>query len=255
MFAMKSAASAFFAALAFLTPVRVPERWWGGEAGLRGAPAFFPVVGALVGGAGAAVTFGLDHVLPPLPASVIVVLLLVAASAGLHMDGLADTADGLLSSRPRERVLEIMRDSHIGTMGVIAVVAVLLLKVALLASVGGSTRWRVVLLAPIAGRCALLLVMALFRYARAEGGLGTVFVASGRRAVLLSVWAVVFVLAAGWLCASLLGLVGACAGLGAALLFGWYVHRRIGGYTGDTLGATSELIEVIPCLVAAIWVA
>jgi adenosylcobinamide-GDP ribazoletransferase len=246
---------AFFAALTFLTPVRVPDAWTGGERGLRGAAPFFPIVGVLIGGVAAAVTFGVDRILPALPAAVIVVLWIVASSAGLHMDGLADTADGLFSSRPRERVLEIMRDSHIGTMGVIALVGVLLLKVALLSSIGGPDRWRLVLLAPIAGRCVLLLVMAVFPYARGEGGLGTVFRVQGRKAALQAIWAVVVLFAAGWLCASYRGLAIAGASLAGSLLLGWYIHRRIGGYTGDTLGATSELIEVLPFLVAAIWIA
>jgi adenosylcobinamide-GDP ribazoletransferase len=255
----------FFSALTFLTPVRVPARWCGGEKQLRGAPAFFPIVGVLIGGVAAAIVFGLDHILPLFPASVIAVLVMVGASAGLHMDGLADTADGLLSSRPRERVLEIMRDSHIGTMGVLAVAAVLLVKVSLLSSIAGSDtgtvsvalsgsdRWRLVLLAPIAGRCGLLLVMSLFPYARAEGGLATIFRSSGRRAALLTAWAVIVVFVAGWLFASYRGLVIAGAALAVALLFGWYTQRRIGGYTGDTLGATSELVEVLPFLVAVIW--
>lgn len=243
----------FLSALSFLTPLRVPQRWCGGERELGGAPVYFPVVGALIGGVVAAVVFGLDRVLPNLPASVIVVLLLAAASAGLHMDGLADTADGLFSARPRERVLEIMRDSHIGTMGVLAVVGVLLLKIGLLTAVDDSLRWRVVLLVPIAGRCAALLVMSLFPYARSEGGLATIFRCGRQRALLLSVWAIVFVFAAGWLCASYRGLAIAGASMAAALLFGWYVRCRVGGYTGDTLGATSELVEVVPFLVVAIW--
>ena len=243
----------FFSALTFLTPVRVPAGWCGGEKQLRGAPAFFPIVGVLIGGVAAAIVFGVDHILPLFPASVIAVLALVGASAGLHMDGLADTADGLLSSRPRERVLEIMRDSHIGTMGVLAVVAVLLLKVSLLASIADPDRWRLVLLAPIAGRCGLLVAMSLFPYARTEGGLATIFRSRGKRAALVSAWAVVVVFAAGWLCASYRGLVIAGASVALAVLFSWYTRRRIGGYTGDTLGATSELLEVLPFLIAAIW--
>ena len=245
--------SAFFSALTFLTPVRVPQSWTGGERGLRRAPVFFPIIGVAIGGVAAAVTFGLDHILPGLVATVIVVLWLVGSSAGLHMDGLADTADGLLSSRPRERVLEIMRDSHIGSMGVLAVVGVLLLKVASLTYVPGPDRWRLVFLAPIAGRCALLLVMSVFPYARKEGGLGTIFCVQGGKAALLAVWAGVVLFAAGWLLASYEGLVIAGVSLAGSLLLGWYVHRRIGGYTGDTLGATSELVEVLPFLVAVIW--
>lgn len=243
----------FFSALAFLTPVPIPESWCGGERGLRGAPVFFPVVGLVIGEVAALITFGIDQVLPALPASVFVVLALLVASAGLHMDGLADTADGLLSSRPRERVLEIMRDSHIGAMGVIAVVGVLLLKVALLSSIDGSTRWRMVLFAPVAGRCALLLVMSVFPYARQEGGLATVFQPGRRRAALLAVWSLAVLFVTGWLCASYRGLAIAGASLVGALLLGWYVRRRIGGFTGDTLGATSELIEILPFLAAAIW--
>jgi adenosylcobinamide-GDP ribazoletransferase len=243
----------FLSALSFLTPVRVPQRWCGGEQGLRGAPLWFPAVGALIGAAVAAIGYGLDQILPSVPASTITVLLLVAASAGLHLDGLADTADGLFSARPREQVLEIMRDSRIGTMGVLAVVGVLLLKTGLFTAVDESLRWRTVLLVPVAGRCAVLLVMSLFPYARPEGGLATVFRSGGRRAALLSVWAVIFVFAAGWLCASYRGVAAAGASIATALLFGWYVRRRVGGYTGDTLGATSELTEVIPFLVVAVW--
>ena len=243
----------FLAALAFLTPVRVPQAWAADETGLPSTPPFFPLVGVLIGGVGAAVTFGLDRILPSLPVAVLVVLWLVASSGGLHMDGLADTADGLLSCRPRGRVLEIMRDSHIGTMGVLAVTGVLLAKVALIASIAGPMRWRLVLLAPIAGRCALLLVMCVFPYARPEGGLGTVFQVCGRRAALLAAWAVAVLLVAGWLCAFVRGLAIASTAVAGSLLLGWYVQRRIGGYTGDTLGATSELIEVVPFLIAAIW--
>ncbi len=243
----------FFSALTFLTPARVPVGWSGGEKELRAAPVFFPIVGIVIGGIAAAALYGLDQILPLFPASVIAVLVMVAGSAGLHADGLADSADGLLSSRPRERVLEIMRDSHIGTMGVLAVVAVLLLKVSLLTSIAGPDRWRLVLLAPIAGRCGLLLVMSLFPYARPEGGLATVFRSGGTRAVLLAAWAVAVVFVAGWLCASFRGLAIAGASVALALLFGWYARRRIGGYTGDILGATSEIVEVLPFLVVAIW--
>jgi len=242
----------FFSALAFLTPLRIPAGWCGGEGGLRQATPFFPVVGALIGGGAAAATYGLDHVLSPLPASAVVVLLLVAASAGLHMDGLADTADGLLSARPRERMLEIMRDSRIGTMGVVAVTGVLVLKVGLLSASGGDLRWRAVLLAPILGRAAVLLVMAWFPYARTSGGLASVFLAGGRRTRLWTVWPLLSMFLPGWFLLSYRGLVTAGAAIASTVLLAWHVKRRLGGYTGDTLGATSELIEILPFLGAAL---
>ena len=245
----------FFSALRFLTPLPVPEAWAGGERELSRGVWFFPIVGLLIGGVAAAVCFGLDRVLPPLPTSAIVVCVLIAASRGLHLDGLADTADGIFSSRPRDRVLEIMRDSRTGAMGVVAVVCVVLLKTALLTSVAPEgARWRTVLLMPLAGRCAIVVTMALFRYARADGGLATSFLSrhAGRWALL--VWAPVVALVAGWLLAGTEGLVATAASIGAGLVVGLYCRRRIGGFTGDTLGATNELVECVPALVAALWV-
>ena len=84
------------------------------------------------------------------------VVLLIAVSGGLHIDGLADTADGFFSSRPRERILEIMRDSRTGPMGVAAIVCEVALKIALIASLSGPSRAWVLLLTPVAGRSALL---------------------------------------------------------------------------------------------------
>ncbi len=244
----------FFSALSFLTPVRVPAAWAGGERELARGLYCFPVVGLLIGGFAAAVCFGLDHVLSPLAVAALVVCVLIAASRGLHMDGLADTADGLFSSRPRERILEIMRDSHTGAMGVIAVACVIVLKTALLASVAPEgSRWKLVLLMPLAGRCAMVMTMAVFRYARPEGGLATAFAVAGARRWLLLVWPPTTLFAAGWLLAGIEGVVASAAALCTGFLVGLYCHRRIGGYTGDTLGATNELVECVPALVGSLW--
>jgi adenosylcobinamide-GDP ribazoletransferase len=244
----------FFSALRFLTPVPVPEGWAGGERELACSPYYFPIVGLLIGGVAAAACFGLDHILPPLPGSAIVVCLLIAASRGLHIDGLADTADGMLSSRPRDQILAIMRDSRTGAMGVVAVVCVLLVKTALFASIAPEdARWKVALLMPLAGRCAMVVSMALFPYARSEGGLATAFVADGVRRWLLLMWAPLVALAGGWLIAGVQGLVAAGASVVTGLAVGLYCLRRIGGYTGDTLGATNELVECMPALVVALW--
>ena len=244
----------FFSALRFLTPVPVSGSWAGGERELARSSYYFPVVGLLIGGVVAAACFGLDQVLSPLAGSAIVVCLLITASRALHMDGLADTADGMLSSRPRDQVLTIMRDSRTGAMGVVAVVCVIVLKTALFASVAPEgVRWKIALLMPLAGRCAIVVTMALFPYARPGGGLATVFAPRGAHRWLLLVWAPVVLFAAGWLIAGTQGLVAAAASIAGAVAVGLYCHRRIGGYTGDTLGAASELVECMPALVGALW--
>jgi adenosylcobinamide-GDP ribazoletransferase len=242
----------FFAAIQFLTLFPVPASWSGSERELGRSVPYFPVVGLLIGALVAVFALGLEHVLPGLPVSVIVVFALIAASGALHLDGLADTADAFLSSRPKERMLEIMRDSRVGPMGVAAIVAVVLLKVSLVSSVTGPLQWRMLVLMPLAGRCSLVLVMALLPYARPEGGLATVF--QTNRKAYDPVFALIVLLVGGWFIGRWMGLAAGIASIGGCLLFATHVYHKIGGSTGDTHGATCELVEIIPALVAVVWV-
>jgi adenosylcobinamide-GDP ribazoletransferase len=181
--------------------------------------------------------------------SVLAVILMIAASGALHIDGLADTADGFFSARPRDRILAIMKDSRSGPMGVVAIVCVVVLKIALIASVAGPWRWWVLLLTPLAGRCAFLVHFALLPYVRPEGGLAGIFHRNRSRGHAL--WALAVLLIVGYLTGGVPGLIaGGCAFL-TALLLAAYSFRRIGGLTGDTLGAACELTELCPPLVAA----
>ena len=241
----------FLAALQFLTIVPLPARWSPDERALGGAIPYFPVVGLLIGAVAALADFGMGRLFPVFVTSVFIVILLAAASGALHIDGLADTADGFFSSRPRKRVLEIMKDSRTGPMGVFAIVAVVALKIALIASVTGPWRWWVLLLTPLAGRCALLVQLALLPYIRPEGGLAGIF--HKNRSPLHTVWALAILLAVGGLVGGLPGLTSGAVSFIGALLFAAYSHRRIGGLTGDTLGASCELIELCPALVATAW--
>jgi len=241
----------FLASLRFLTILPVPGSSGTSEDDLAGAPVFFPLVGLLIGLFCAALAFGLSVVLPPLPCAAVSVVLLIAASGGLHIDGLSDTADGFLSSRPRDGILEIMKDSRAGPMGAMAIACLLLVKVASLGSLPEAVLWRAVLLMPVAGRGVLVIGMGMLPYARAEGGLGTAFY--GRRRGLPAVWAGLAVPLAGWLVAGPCGLVGAAASLVVTVLFAGITYRKIGGSTGDTLGAGCELAEAAQALAMAAW--
>ncbi|MBU2053464.1 MAG: adenosylcobinamide-GDP ribazoletransferase [Proteobacteria bacterium] len=239
----------FLAALQFLTIVPLPAGLHPDERALGGSLPFFPVVGLLTGAAVALADWGLGRLLPVGVTSVLAVIMMIAISGALHIDGLADTADGFFSSRPRDRILAIMRDSRTGPMGVIAIVCTVALKIALVASVAGPWRWWVLLLTPLAGRCALLTNIALLPYARPEGGLVGVF--HQRRSRLHVLWALAVLLAVGGLAGRVPGMIaGGCAFI-AGLLFAAYSFRRIGGLTGDTLGAACELTELVPALVTA----
>jgi adenosylcobinamide-GDP ribazoletransferase len=236
----------------FLTVVPLPVSLSIGERDLGRSAPFFPLVGLGIGATAAGLDYLLGFILPIPGVSVFTVVFLLAASGGLHMDGLADTADGFFSSRPREKMLEIMRDSRTGPMGVIAIVLVLILKIALLSSLPESARWWVLLLTPLAGRCGLLINLAVLPYARAEGGLASLFYEHRSRvhpALALAVLVMVGWLACGWV-----GLAaGGCAFV-FCLVFAAYVYSKISGFTGDTLGAACELTELIPplaCVIAA----
>jgi len=243
----------FLAALQFLTIVPLPRRFAPDEEALGGALAFFPLVGLLIGALVALADAALSRLLPLAVTSVFTVILLVAASGALHLDGLADTADGFFSSRPRERILAIMKDSRTGPMGVFAIASVLVLKVVLVASLESPFRWWVLLLMPLAGRAALLVQFTLLPYARPEGGLASLFHSRRSRGHL--VWAAALLLGAGTWAGGLAGLCAAGLSLLFALLFAAYCRRKIGGLTGDTLGAACELTEIAPPLLAAAWFA
>lgn len=241
----------FLAAVQFLTVIPVPKAFTGDVEDLGKSVPFFPIVGLLIGILAATLAFVLVAILPPFPACAIIVIFLISVSGSLHMDGLADTADGFFSARPRERILEIMRDSRIGVMGVIAVVCAIMLKVSLLVSLPPSSRTDIIFLMPLAGRCALVVMMTALPYVRSEGGLATLFV--NRRSRFHAIWAALFLIVAAGLTAEWMGLAAAIATLAVIALFSLYCFRKIGGCTGDTLGAVCEIAEIMPVLVAVAW--
>lgn len=230
------------AAFRFLTVLPLPGSFGAGGDDLRGALPWFPLVGLALGAVASAAAWLSWQFLPVPVAAVLLTSLLLFFSGAMHLDGLADTADGFFSARGRAEMLAIMRDSRIGVMGVAAVVLVLLLKVACLGSMSPAGAVRACLLMPIAGRCALVLLTSLLPYVRTEGGLATTLYA-GR-----SLWTASVALAALVLVGHAFlgpdGIIAAAAAILGVLLFAAYCRRKIGGVTGDTLGAACELAEV-----------
>lgn len=233
-------------AIAFLTRLPVPDAR-PGMPRVAAAQPWFAAVGLLAG----AILVGADRIamraLPPASVDVLLVLLLVAITGALHLDGLADAADGLLGGQTRERRLEIMRDVHAGTYAVVAIVSVLALKWAGLTALPAGVRVEALLLTPCLARFSLV-VAAMLPYARAEG-LGSPFrryawpwgiAASGATAAAASF--------------TLFGAGGVLVLAFAAavpLVLGWLALRAIGGVTGDVFGATVEITEALTLLLIA----
>ncbi len=203
----------------------------------------FPLVGLEVGLCGAlagAVALWLH--LPPFVCAALIVAAELFATGALHEDGLADTVDGLGGGRTRERKLEIMRDSRIGSFGALALMLALLVRASALAAIIGAGHGWVfgcLLAAAALGRGAMLIPIAVLRPARADGLASGLASSSRARIGAGAVLALVFSqLAPG--VPGLCGVAGAIAG-GVALLH--HPARQLGGYTGDTLGATCVVAE------------
>ncbi|MCD6526037.1 MAG: adenosylcobinamide-GDP ribazoletransferase [Desulfuromonas sp.] len=241
----------FFAALSFLTILRVPHSWCGDERAIARSLNWFPAVGLLIGGVMATLDSLLCRLLPgTLVPSALLVIAMIAISGGLHLDGVADSADAFMSSRGKERMLEVMKDSCVGPMGALTITALLLLKFSALASLPEAWRIPVILLMPLAGRMALVVKTVSLPYARSGGGLATLTHSDSRPwqgMLAFALLALVAMLLLGWS-----GLWIAVMSLLATALFARYCHGKIGGLTGDTLGAACELVELIPVLTALV---
>jgi adenosylcobinamide-GDP ribazoletransferase len=240
----------FLAALEFLTRLRVRRTPAGDMRRVAGAQAWFPVVGLLIG----ALLLAIDHVasraLPVASVDVLLVVALVAVTGGLHLDGLADAADGLFGGRDRQQRLEIMRDVHAGTFAIVVIVSVMALKWAGLDALPRNVRYEALLLAPCLARLAMVIAAAAFPYARSEG-VGMAFHDAARPLVLALACGVGTVASVAMLGAGGLALVGFAAA--SALAIGTYARRSVGGMTGDLYGATAELTEAgLFLLVAAL---
>lgn len=213
---------------------------------------WFPLVGAALGAAlyGAARLCGMlpDDGRPEL-AGLAVALGGAMLTRGLHLDGLADWADGFGGGRDRESTLAIMKDPHTGAFGVIAVAGALLAKFAAAARLADSGTALWILAALVASRTVQVDLACAMPYARTEGGKAGPFVAGAR-----PVHRVLAVVAALAVLAGALGPAGVLALAGALLIgriFGAWCQRRVGGITGDLLGAASEIVETALLLACA----
>jgi adenosylcobinamide-GDP ribazoletransferase len=228
-------------ALRFLTVIPVPGLPPMSEASIGRAIPWFPLAGAIIGALLVALGLGVGALWSDGVRAVALVVGWGVITAGLHLDGLSDTFDAVMSWRPRERKLEIMKDSRIGAMGAIALIAVIGLKIALLASAGDA--WlQAILLAPVLGRWAD--IYGIFRFPPArEGGLGRSFQSQVNNSGF--VFATASALALALLLAGIQGLMAALLVWGAAHLLARWWTRDLGGLTGDTYGAMCEIGEVV----------
>jgi len=239
---IKSLAAAF----GFLTVFPIPLKRTLLPGDMGKSMAFFPVVGVILGGILVLADKILLSIFPGSVADFILISLLALITGGVHLDGLADTFDGLYGGKTREEALSIMKDSRVGAMGVVALILVIGLKYTSLLSISSSIKYPSLILMPVLSRWSMVLMAYLSSYARPAGGTGRDFVetVSIYGLLIATVFAVVTSGALfQWKGVSIAGLIG-----GVTILWVIYFREKLGGVTGDILGAVNEVNEVIVLL-------
>jgi len=229
-------------AFRFLTIFRIP--WKEGEdlSQVARSAALFPLIGLFIGGILLLISQAASRIWSPLAAAAVVVVAWIIVTGGLHLDGVADTADGLLGGKDRQERLLIMQDSRIGSFGVLAILSVVILKLVFILELTGTCRIGVILIAPAGARWFQVLALAAYPAARDEG-LGLFFKNHMRRQEIFIALGI-----------ALTGTLAFLQWQGFVLLVGTtlillipasLLSARLGGLTGDIYGSLTELFELV----------
>jgi adenosylcobinamide-GDP ribazoletransferase len=226
----------FLAAIQFLTILPVKRCFSAGQIGR--STSYFPVVGLVIGLLLAGINYVLCLILPDAVVNILLVAALAVLSGALHLDGLADTLDGMAGHGTAEERLEIMRDSRIGGFGAIGVALFLIIEFVSLNSLPDNFKLYALTLAPVLSRWAMVNAIFVYPYARQEG-LGRAFkdAVSWKQFVPATAFALI-------LSAGLFGIAGPAVMAGAWIissLAALFFKRRLNGLTGDTYGAINEI--------------
>ncbi|HUI68346.1 MAG TPA: adenosylcobinamide-GDP ribazoletransferase [Nitrospirota bacterium] len=239
----------FINAVEFLTIFTISRKHDVTEGDLAKSVVYFPFVGFLIGVILNYSDKALAWTVPPTIANALLLIMLVLITRAIHIDGLADTLDGIMGGHDRTSRLEIMKDSRLGTAGALGIVLLLLVKYLCFNNLFDNDKASALLTAPMLGRWSQILMVFRANYGR-EQGMGSAFVGHLRVSGMISASAVA------------LGLAVFVSGIWAAILISsvalftivcrWYLVRKLGGVTGDAIGAVSELNEALTLLLFVI---
>lgn len=238
----------FLIALQFLTilPFNIKERIE--EEDFGRSLVYFPIVGLLLGLFLASVAH-ISASLSPLVRSVLILIAWIVITGGIHIDAFADTCDGFYGRRSKEEILKIMRDSRIGTMGAAGIAILLLFKFAILSSIEPGNLWKILIITAVFARWSQTFACATSKYARQEGK-AKYFIEHAKKADIFI--GALFTLTLNWFLMGIKGIILFALLLATIFLFIQYAKRKIGGMTGDTIGATSEIAEAAALLFSLI---
>ena len=236
-------------AVQFLTIIPLSTKHRFDEIDLGKSMVYFPLIGLCIGLILVGLRIPLTLYLPDAVSDALLIAFLVVITGAMHLDALADTADGIFSGKDRTGKLRIMKDSAVGAMGVVSIVMAILLKYVVLAALSPTLKNKALLLMPLLGRWTQVIVAYCSDYAGLSKGLGFPFT-THVTLMILTVTALMSFIAAFYLL-SLPGvfIVGAVAI--TALIYSFFFKWLLGGVTGDILGAATELIEIMVLILIA----
>ena len=248
---MRSAANSFLIAVQFMTRLPVSRGVKYSPDALANSAVFFPAVGLLIGAGGAALYSLLSPYTTRDVAVVLILVYLVTITGGLHEDALGDAADGFGGGREKDHILAIMRDSRIGSFGALAITLSLLARFVFLTNLAPGKFVGFLIAGQVLGRWTALPLAFFLPSARdieaSQGKLiaHKITAISFALGTLLALAIVAIALRSAAIPASLIALL-------VAAISGFYYRRRIGGITGDCLGATNQLTEIAVYLLGAV---
>ena len=240
--------SALACAAMFLTRLPVPSGQYS-DAALARSVIYFPLIGVLVGLAGSATYFMALLLWPQSIAATMALLVMIVSTGAFHEDGLADSADGIGGGWSIDDKLRIMKDSRIGTYGATALILTLLLKFATLSSLEPAAVPLALVSAHALSRWSILPLLRYTDYVSGDRGSGKAFenAVTGSRLAIATLFVAALILGLAASQALILTLVTGAV----SIVSRWYCQRKLGGISGDTLGATNQLLELCVYLVFA----
>jgi adenosylcobinamide-GDP ribazoletransferase len=242
----------FILALQFLTIIPLTKKLTCTEEDLGKSMLYFPLVGFAIGGCLVAARILLASILPAGVVDALVVTVLVVITGAMHLDALADTTDGVASGKDREGKLRVMKDTSVGAMGVVSICLVIVLKYVMILALPPSLKNKALLLMPMMGRWAQVMLAYTAEYAGLTRGLGFPFTEQVTGLIFILASAVTAVIAT-----ALFMVKGIFVAAGVAvfmLLYNLFFKRICGGVTGDILGAATEITEVLVLLLLLVLV-
>jgi len=232
----------FISALQFLTILKIKNNIE--EKYLPYSLIFFPFVGLIIGFLALILNFSLSYIFNPLFSDTLTIFFIIFLTGGIHIDGVADTFDGIFGGKNKEEILKIMRDKNIGTFGVVSVIFIILSKIFLLNSLDKTLKFKSFLLFPLISRWAIVFSIYFFFYGR-ERGKGEIFF----RNINLKIFTLSTTLALGFISFIDYTLISLfLPSIIFTFLLCKFFIKKIKGLTGDTLGAINEFNEVIVLL-------